>query len=110
MRLHVVPVNKLAGRRARFEYYMDSGGPWDNPLPRALRVAAEWNFGTWILVAILGVLREGLWPGSFMFVPAVLATVVTHTRGATSPAFWWFSVVGFTLFGAFLCFVVLVEW
>lgn len=100
---------KFSSRRERFEYYLDSGRPWDNPLPPALRVAAEWAFGTLIFATILMILKRGFWPGIFMLVPATLMAGLTRSRGSTSPASWWFIVLMNTIFGAFLCFVMLVE-
>lgn len=95
-------------RGERFQRLLDSGGTWDNPLPRPLRIAAELNFGTFILVSILAVAKAGI-VGAFMFFPAALMYGLIHTRGATSPAAWWFMVVIGTIVGAFMCFVALVA-
>jgi hypothetical protein len=90
----------------RSERSLDAGGQWHNPLPPALRIAAELHFGTWIFVAVVAALKEGPGPGIFMLLIAGLASGLTHTRGANSRASWWTLVVMMTVLGAFLCVVV----
>lgn len=96
-------------RREKFERFLDSGGPWKNPLPTALRIAAELHFGTLILFAVLATARKGIGAGAGGLFSAGLAWTVTHVRGANSPASWWITVVGFTILGIFMCIVAVAA-
>ena len=98
----------MSERRDRFERFLDSDQKWDNPLPPALRHAAELNFGTWLVAAVILAVKKGVGGAAFLLVVAWLMSGLTRTRGAYSQATWWMGVVFCTVFGVFLCVVLLV--
>lgn len=95
-------------RGDRFERFLDSEQQWHNPLPPALRRAAELHFGTLVVAAIILGVKKGIGGAAFFLVVAWLLSAATRTRGATSPATWWLGVVVGTVFGAFVCVLLLV--
>lgn len=95
-------------RRQKFEDSLDFRGRWRNPLPPSLRIAAELQFGTVILFAILIGVKEGPAFGLGGILMAVMAWLHTHFRAADSPANWWISVVLFTVAGAFFSVAVVM--
>jgi hypothetical protein len=95
-------------RRDRFERFLDSDQKWDNRLPPALRRAAELNFGTWFVAAVILAVKKGIGGAAFFLIAAWLMSEATRTRGAYSQATWWLGVVFGTVFGVFLCVLLLV--
>lgn len=93
-------------RRESFRFASDSHGPWRNPLPPVLRVAAEVHVGAWVVFTILAAAKKGLVGTAAGIFLGMLAWGQTHFRGRTSPVIWWTNVVVFTIFGAFMCIVV----
>ncbi len=77
---------------------------WQASLPRGLRIAAEWQFGTVILSAIIGAFRGdlvGLPVGLLVsFVFFLFLSGWAESRRINSPGLWWAVVIVLSLLGA----------
>jgi hypothetical protein len=79
--------------------------PWQERLPRGLRLAAEWQFGTLILGSILGTLRGGELYG-LLLGPAVSGILFLllagwrEDRRINNPIVWWAIVILLSGIGA----------
>lgn len=86
---------------------------WQARLPRGLRTAAEWQFGTWIVFAVLATIQGELiaLPMSlaFSFFLFLLLSGWSEGKRFNSPVTWWVAVVGFSLLAAFGAVILLVD-
>jgi hypothetical protein len=77
---------------------------WQANLPRGLRIAAEWQFGTIVLSSIIGSIRGdlvGLPVGLFIsFILFLFLSGWAESRRINSPGLWWAVVITLSLLGA----------
>jgi Na+-driven multidrug efflux pump len=100
--------------RRRSTFFTLHRPDWQANLPRGLRIAAEWQFGTLVLAALVGAFRDG----EIMFIPMALAlqgfwflflTGFREDRRINSPVAWWALVVFLTCFGLLLTGVMIFD-
>lgn len=87
---------------------------WQANLPRGLRIAAEWQFGTLILAAILSAIRTGnvlLIPVAVLgsFVLFLLTSGYNENRRINNPLLWWAFVILVSSIGAFGSVILIVD-
>jgi hypothetical protein len=91
--------------RRRAPFWTINRPAWQAGLPPTLRIAAEWQFGTWILLAIVGAVRgellalpAGLGFSFFLF---LFLSGWSESRRINTPVLWWAFVLGMSLLPAF---------
>ncbi len=87
---------------------------WQANLPRGLRIAAEWQFGTFILASILAATRTGEFVGipvslAFSFIMFLILSGWAQNKRVNSPIVWWTIAIGFGLLGALGIVVLIVD-
>jgi len=77
---------------------------WQENLPRGLRLAAEWQFGTVILASLIGAIRGdlvGLPVGLFAsFMVFLFLSARAGSRRIDTPGLWWALVIVLSTLGA----------
>ncbi|MGH9042029.1 MAG: hypothetical protein ACRDZ3_17555 [Acidimicrobiia bacterium] len=99
-------------RRPRF--FSLNRPEWQETLPRPLRIAAELQFGTLVLAAVVGAILDGNIIGipmalgftGFMF---LFLTGFREDRRINSPAAWWAVVILIAGLGLFLTAVMIFD-
>jgi hypothetical protein len=87
---------------------------WQSNLPRGLRIAAEWQFGTVILAAILSAIRSGellIVPAAVFgsFVLFLLTSGYFENRRINNPVLWWTFVIFVSAIGAFAIVILIFD-
>jgi hypothetical protein len=94
-------VNRRASQRSWLTFHRP---PWQERLPPRLRLAAETQLGTWILAALIMLLRGEVVGAVVLLMPSFLFfTLLTgwrEDRRITSPPLWWACVAVATALGA----------
>lgn len=92
-------------RRPPSGFFTLSRPEWQQRLPRKLRIAAEWQFGTWFATSFLLLLRGELMGaaigvGFSAMVFLMLTGGLQPSWRLETPLGWWAVVVLFTMMGA----------
>lgn len=101
-------------RRPRSRVFTINRPEWQTNLPRALRIAGEWQFGTMILVGIVVAIRMGnIVAIGGGFVPQFLMFLIlsgwAENKRINSRVAWWALSIGIGLMGAVVLLGVIFD-
>lgn len=100
-------------KRPRPSFFTINRPPWQEALPRGLRMAAEWQFGTIILFSTIAAIRGDLTAlpvgGGVSLLFFLLLSGWAEGKRINSKVAWWAVVIGISLLGAFVSVILIVD-